>query len=762
MKIFRRKKYRRYVVALCMIMVTLTACSGEREARTEKENGTATQALTTEPMLAENFTDKSYPFCNSTNLYKNVEEDYMRERPAKSDAVFAQYDLQGNFLCDIVIKDAYSLLSVDDEWIYYLAFRKDKGAICRIPLQKKDGLDVVDVSREEILLYPGKITKEEKEQGITDKMFIDDGNCWITPKYILYFVSVDLETEEEFCAEELVRYNLETGEYNFRIWRDQETGNDLGNCVSSSGETIIFGEDTINILDVEKMEVNCLWEEDEFEAGDGTVVMTLDGSMLCYVDCDDDYDANRIYLYSLKERKMMTVIERQEIMEVICLGEEMDQKEVTHMNYQLIGCYKDRLYLRYLLEKRQDDAAARYGVLSMPLSGNGKLAFEKEITDAVRQESVPYHGQRIRYKKISKKEKQSAKKAGKQPEKKIDTQYSITVNLGNPQRIIGNQLFFRSINPDVSQNGWFCYQLDTKKSERLTREDGRNQWIYCQRSEGWNYYGGSYLLDDVSCLEDEENGLVKIVWDDTEKQSVGTQSEQKADITDQLKYLAKHRMEWTTDIASVELDGCEGYDDILLGKHIESCNYGYGMEYIVTDLNQNGRLEIIALDQMGSGGFTNICAYEYSDKTRSLQRVTNNIEGEGWVTVPDIGGMQQTDVYYNEKKDVYWYFGSDYTHISGTENWNSICLWTISPKGSFQCREYGYILYAEPQNSYYIGDQIVKKKQFQAKRNNMEPDMRKGKTTLQWQHGGRDLMEMSEEELLEKLTKSWEGFSIKW
>lgn len=43
---------------------------------------------------------------------------------------------------------------------------------------------------------------------------------------------------------------------------------------------------------------------------------------------------------------------------------------------------------------------------------------------------------------------------------------------------------------------------------------------------------------------------------------------------------------------------------------------------------------------------------------------------------------------------------------------------------------------------------------------NMEPDMEKGKATFKWQLGRQNLLEMQDEELLERLTESWKGFSL--
>lgn len=52
------------------------------------------------------------------------------------------------------------------------------------------------------------------------------------------------------------------------------------------------------------------------------------------------------------------------------------------------------------------------------------------------------------------------------------------------------------------------------------------------------------------------------------------------------------------------------------------------------------------------------------------------------------------------------------------------------------------------------------KKAFEGKKKKMEPDMERGKATFKWQLDRQNLLEMQDEELLERLTESRKGFSL--
>lgn len=757
-------------LALGVALLLLTACSQtNNDGNGNKGNEKPIVTPVAGGLLGNGYTDASYLYGNSTNLYKMLGEDIRAEKDSntKGNAAFAQYDLEGNYVQKIAPAGGTELLlSVDDSWLYYEAERQDKTVICRLPVTKQDGRDVIDTSKEEILFGPENISEEEKTLGISEKVFEWSDICFITPKYVIAAVETDAgEDEDNDGKDEIIRYNLQTKEFTYKLYPSNSVTYGWG-YVSASGDTLILcDEDSLNLLDVETLNIGSLWDSEDFWGEMSDVLLTPDGNTFCYLTAEDlEATDTWVTIYSLEEKSLRLTVPPKKLQQAVCQAEGAEEKTVLNTAYAFLGCYKEKIYLRYLFEQEQgSDRSAHYGVLSLSLD-DGELSYEKEMSEAVQRESVPFHGQWIRYQKLGKEEKEAAKREGKKPEQTIEKQYQLTVNLGNPQRIIGNQLFFRSINQETEKNGWFCYCLDTKKQEKLSAGDARNQWIYMQSCVGWDS-DTTYLSPDgeMLCTDDyDDDDLVKVVWDAVPTEKSAANSGQEIPVQEQLQYIAGHRYEWIRKMCGYASEGSDSYDDVMLGEYLNYLNFGNGMKYIVTDLNQNGRLEVIALDVSGSGCYTNIYAYEYSYKTQSLEPLWEQLN---FGTVPDIGYLKKTDVYYDKKHKMHWYFSTDYTHVSGEENYDALCLWGVDSKGKFCSSTYGYseISYSDEKSvSYYIEDKKVDKKEFTKKKKNMEPDMKKGKATLRWQQDGQALVEMSEEALLEKLTKSWEGFFIKY
>lgn len=755
------KRWARNIALICIGILALTACNSEKKGHPRGDSEKKAEGLATvkkEAKLAENFTGKSYPFCNSTNLYKMP---YQEE--AENDGIsLIQYDLKGNNRKEITLhkKDTgEKLISVNDQWIYYEYYINCKPAVCRMPITKKDGCDFIAPSTEEVLFYPEKKTKEEKARGVQEKWVSYDADYWVTSKYILYFVCIDYKGTDDY-VDELVRYNLETGKTATKRFDEIEDvgGNSMGICISADESKILYGDGAVNILDVETMEIQ---EMVGYEPS--SYAISPDGSIFVYgkdnYECNDE-DPAQVYLYFLDKGYFLTAVSSFRIKNVICEAEGVDAKNILHISNYILGCHEKKAYIRYLVEYSQGgNLSAHYGVISISLSKRGELSFERGLTQKIRRESAENTGKWRQYHKYTKKEKKEAKKTGRKLEKRLEKQCPVAVNFGNPQRVIGNQLFCRSVNVDMNQNHWFCINLDTGDTEEIDRKDKRYQWIYCERMDGWTGYGGKYFSDAFYCLETDEQ--TKVIWEqEEENHSTETLQEKKKEenggeavtIPEQLRYLAEHRYDWLNCIHRTELN----YDEIPMGECLEECNYGGGLKYMVTDLNQNGQLEIIATDLAGTGRFTYIWAWEFSKKTHKPEPLDTGEFG------PDIGGLDKTTVYYDRKKRRYWYYGEDFVRGSAADNWFNICLWSVNRKRKFQSFYYGQMGTEEGDKDlqYYLNEKKVTKKAFEGKKKNMEPDMEKGKATFKWQLDRQNLLEMQDGELLERLTESWKGFSL--
>ena len=99
-----------------------------------------------------------------------------------------------------------------------------------------------------------------------------------------------------------------------------------------------------------------------------------------------------------------------------------------------------------------------------------------------------------------------------------------------------------------------------------------------------------------------------------------------------------------------------------------------GPRYAVTDLDHNGRLELIMSKMEGTGMYTYSQFYEVSEDRKSLNRV--KWEPEVGESEPDIG-VETVDAYYDAASDTYFYIFDDVIRAGFGESMDtvmSLCL----------------------------------------------------------------------------------------
>lgn len=112
-------------------------------------------------------------------------------------------------------------------------------------------------------------------------------------------------------------------------------------------------------------------------------------------------------------------------------------------------------------------------------------------------------------------------------------------------------------------------------------------------------------------------------------------------------------------------------------------------KYTVTDLNQNGRLElIVSTGMVGTGHFT-------YNKFLEIDESGSKLVKYDWGGTDENGyeGIESSDIYENmdtvyidKVKNEYYYGDISYTHVSGAENYSSISLWKYGTKGGIKER----------------------------------------------------------------------------
>lgn len=185
-------------------------------------------------------------------------------------------------------------------------------------------------------------------------------------------------------------------------------------------------------------------------------------------------------------------------------------------------------------------------------------------------------------------------------------------------------------------------------------------------------------------------------------------------------------------------------------------------DYIVTDLDQNGRLEIMSASIQGTGLFTYASCFEVNAEGTGLDAVIlGESEYDAW---PDII-VNKARAYYDSEADTYWYEIDDYMRDGAAKGVTIQMLLTKNGE-SMVVEALGADLRISSENSeshtYYNadGDEVTKEEYEEAVSRRCE-GMEYKTVLLGWlymQAGEIDLF--SEEELRQKLEESWSGFQI--
>lgn len=193
--------------------------------------------------------------------------------------------------------------------------------------------------------------------------------------------------------------------------------------------------------------------------------------------------------------------------------------------------------------------------------------------------------------------------------------------------------------------------------------------------------------------------------------------------------------------------------------------------YAITDLDQNGRLElIVSTGMIGTGHFTTNWYYEISKDGSKLKKCKGKAFGnEGHDICDDID-----TVYIDLKKHNYYYIVHGITHMSGAENYDSVGFlhlkngtltdnylaggsYIVSKKGKLKDSYYKML-----KNGNENTAKLTKKQysDIDSLMNEKYGKLKKESVAIQWFSYEQLMSEVSESQFLHKLQKSQENFSI--
>lgn len=207
-------------------------------------------------------------------------------------------------------------------------------------------------------------------------------------------------------------------------------------------------------------------------------------------------------------------------------------------------------------------------------------------------------------------------------------------------------------------------------------------------------------------------------------------------------------------------NGMDREDDKELKEYLGFANYGDGLYYAVTDLDQNGELEILTSDMEGSGRFSynGICGYD--SRTASIRQMNyGGDKEEGDIGGYDIGGVKKTSVYVAQD-GTYHYAFTDFVRAGGEDQAKIFGVLTLTD-GVVTEGSCGVAETYDGKTEYYVDDREVGEADYEEK---MDKELRgvnkEGEACFGWKMGRGGLVGMDDEKLLKKLVDSWQAFQV--
>lgn len=238
--------------------------------------------------------------------------------------------------------------------------------------------------------------------------------------------------------------------------------------------------------------------------------------------------------------------------------------------------------------------------------------------------------------------------------------------------------------------------------------------------------------------------------------AAGFERDTERDVERQLRLLAENRLSWMAAHMTLERDEDEPLTRELLEEYLEDNS----ARYAVTDLDQNGQMEILVANVLGSGHFSYNAIYTCEGD--SVQRLDYGIgyEKKNDGMILDIEGVETTPVYYDEEGKAYGYEFCDSVSGGSGSGGSASGVLTLKDHEVYE-KYYGDMVMEEGEMHYTVAEKECKKNEYgyllhQA----MAKGKKEGTATFGWCQTGEDFAEISDEKLYEYLRDSWREFRV--
>lgn len=187
-------------------------------------------------------------------------------------------------------------------------------------------------------------------------------------------------------------------------------------------------------------------------------------------------------------------------------------------------------------------------------------------------------------------------------------------------------------------------------------------------------------------------------------------------------------------------------------------------EYAVTDLDKNGRLEIIAANMGGTGYYTYSNFYEVNETFDGLQLCERDVEeGESQADLGDA----DVDAYYDSETGVIYYMFRDYIKNGAAEYYGvQIAVSLVDGKLTEEPIAFYSEIYTDSGCDISYRDaegQEITAEEYESAADTVFAGMEKQAAQFLWleyygSEGVEELKDLSRKEMLEVLWESYEGF----
>lgn len=367
--------------------------------------GCGTENLIEKPqnIFSDNTVLEDYPYANSTDIYTSTER-YTIDGTNRETLYLGTDELD------------YSVLYVNDEWLYYYdADDEGTGTLRRIPLHKgKDGRDIVDIEKKEV------IRDTQHEKGFTIV-----GNYYVGISYgtvgILHNMDTGETVRQNIPEELLYSKNIEGED---KKWYVLAQGNDW----------VLWGGNGMMLQKIPSGEISALEEEDN------TATVASDNNYIIYA-----VNKHSCYQYDVEKNKKKAIAKAEQIGKALCQGLDISQKEIDSFSIDNIMVNDYRIYLQLKVKTIQKNIIEqRYVILSQNREERGVLSYDTQLNSVLKNNFV-----------------RKEKKMGKKTIYRENS--SFVLNIG--------ELWF------IKSKHYYCYDEKTNSVKEIDKDD--REWNIC-------------------------------------------------------------------------------------------------------------------------------------------------------------------------------------------------------------------------------------------------------------------------------------------